>query len=46
MGGQEFHQLAAELEIQREDQAGDLADLSPGMGEELAEWIVISPDRQ
>ena len=30
-----MHQLAAELEIQREEQAGD-----------LAEWIVISPDRQ
>jgi hypothetical protein len=44
-GGHEFHQLAAGLEIQREDQASDLADLFPGMGG-LAEWIVISPDRQ
>jgi hypothetical protein len=36
VGGQEFHQLAAGFEVQREDHAGDLF---PGMGEGLAEWI-------
>ena len=36
----------AGFQVEREDQAGDLADLFPGMGEELAEWIVTSPDGQ
>jgi len=35
---------AAGFEAEREDKTGGLADLSPGMGEGLAEWIITAPD--
>ena len=35
--------LAAGLVAERRDQAGGLADIFPGMGEGLAEWIVTAP---
>lgn len=35
---------AAGLVAERRDQAGGLADIFPGMGEGLAEWIITAPD--
>jgi hypothetical protein len=35
---------AAGFEAEREDKTGGLADLFPGMGEGLAEWIITAPD--
>ena len=34
---------AAGFQAERRDKAGGLADVFPGLGEGLAEWIVISP---
>ena len=34
---------AAGFAAAREDQAAELADLFPGMGEGMAEWVVVSP---
>ena len=36
----------AGFEAERQDQDADLADIFPGMGEGLAEWIVAAPDGQ
>src|SRR6266566_7516672 len=36
----------AGFEVEREEEAAGLADISPVMGEGLAEWLVTAPDGQ
>jgi hypothetical protein len=35
---------AAGFQVEREDKTGGLAEVFPGMGEGLAEWIITAPD--
>jgi hypothetical protein len=36
--------LTAGLQAERQDKTGGLADIFESMGEEMAEWLVVSPD--
>jgi hypothetical protein len=37
---------AAGFQVEREDKTAGLADLFPGMGEGLTEWIITAPDSE
>lgn len=45
-GAVEAALLAAGFQAERQDQEAGLADIFPGIGEGLAEWIITTPDGQ